>query len=1274
MKYFLKNTPAYCKCPAYRYIYPGLIVLWIIIGFFNPQQLRAQIYQPDGVRMPGTWNGWANTTGMGGPFDLQVINQGTLRWQTTFQFIGTSGIHEFKFVSTAFGDPWGNQWAANTNMTLNQLNTFIYGTPSDPNNKVALTGGKWYTVIFEDKGYVNTRAIFMETSAQPVEILTVSRQPLLVDPGQPATITAQLSGNPSPEEKFYLRFTTDNWATSTLYSMSITGNQATSSIPGYSDGTQVKYYVFSSTLSNPMADYDLVTLRKNDNGGQYFNYTIGAGIQCGQAVDVVYTDPAFPQENMPVIIYFNAELGNGGLFNFTGDVYAHTGVITNLSTQPSDWRYVKTEWGQNTPETKMTRISDNLYSLQINDIRTYYGVPVSESILKMAFVFRGGEPAAWGGYPEHKNADGTDIFVKVYPNQLNVKILSPSPRNPLASPDEVMPVCVEALLNDSIFLYLNNILLTKTTGNSLAYPLELQGYAPGTYWIKAVALTAAASVADSVSIYLRGPVQIAPLPSGVKNGINYTDNQTVTLVLFDPPAQKQFAFAIGDFSDWKPTDATYMKRTPDGKYFWVTLTGLQPGKEYAFQYYIDGKLKIADPYAEKILDPWNDRWIPATSYPNLKPYPFDLTTGVVSVLQTGQKPYTWQVNNFTPPAVHTNQSDLLVYELLLRDFTEERTYKAAMEKLDYLQSLGVNAIELMPVMEFDGNESWGYAPNFFFAPDKYYGTADNLKAFVDACHQKNIAVILDIVTNHAFGLCPLVQMYFEGDKPSADNPWFNPQAVHPLSVGYDFNHESPHTRQFIKDVLTHWLTQYKVDGFRFDLSKGLTQKYTGNDLAAWSAYDQSRINILSDYYNHIKSVNPDALMILEHFANNDEEVVLANMGMLLWSGMHNQYKQVGIGWPENSNLSWAYHTSRGFTYPNLVDYMENHDEERIMAEALQWGNTAAGYNLKDTLTAVCHQEQAMVLFLGIPGPKMIWQFGEMGYDYSILYGGNRTANKPPRWDYLDNYQREHLTRVVSAMTNLRKRDAFRLGAFTYDLSGTGKRMWISHSSLNVTIASNMGVTGFDMAPGFAHAGTWYDYFTGESVNITDPSGQSFWFGPGDYRVFTDQPLPRPFYQVTVKVVDAANGLPLPDVRIDLTPAGSRTTGADGTALFTLLPAPIKLSLACSGYQSKDTIFTPSNDHQITLRLARGPNSTDENLLQKLIHIYPNPATEYCFITGTPNLTVDIFDISGRKMKNFLLDKSPMLLSLQGFRPGIYFFHFKNHKLNITHTLKLSVVN
>jgi len=99
-------------------------------------------------------------------------------------------------------------------------------------------------------------------------------------------------------------------------------------------------------------------------------------------------------------------------------------------------------------------------------------------------------------------------------------------------------------------------------------------------------------------------------------------------------------------------DDYYMKKTPDGKFYWITLTGLNPGQEYTYQYYIDGELKIADPYCHKVLDPWNDKYIPDYNYPNLKQYPFNKTKGIVSVFQTNQTPYNWQITDFTPTAIN----------------------------------------------------------------------------------------------------------------------------------------------------------------------------------------------------------------------------------------------------------------------------------------------------------------------------------------------------------------------------------------------------------------------------------------------------------------------------------------------------------------------------------------------------------------------------------------------------------------------------------------------
>ena len=141
----------------------------------------------------------------------------------------------------------------------------------------------------------------------------------------------------------------------------------------------------------------------------------------------------------------------------------------------------------------------------------------------------------------------------------------------------------------------------------------------------------------------------------------------------------------------------------------------------------------------------------------------------------------------------------MIYETLIRDFTDEQTYNSLLGKLDYLDSLGINVIELMPINEFEGNLSWGYNPAYYFAVDKYYGSPDDLKNFVNECHNRGIAVVADVVYNHAFGSNGMARMYLENGNPSSENPWFNRTAPHTdYHWGYDFNHESKHTEYFLE--------------------------------------------------------------------------------------------------------------------------------------------------------------------------------------------------------------------------------------------------------------------------------------------------------------------------------------------------------------------------------------------------------------------------------------------------------------------------------------------
>ena len=607
--------------------------------------------------------------------------------------------------------------------------------------------------------------------------------------------------------------------------------------------------------------------------------------------------------------------------------------------------------------------------------------------------------------------------------------------------------------------------------------------------------------------------EILDPPAWTVPGINYVDDHTVILQLWAP--NKDHVYAIGDFNGWLQDDPDHlMYQSTDGDTHWIQIDNVEPEVEYRFQYHVyPDNIRIADWYADKILDPWNDQWIPDASYPGLIEFPSAHASDPVSVFQTAQDDYNWTDAGFSRPA----QNKLNIYELLVRDFTDERTYDSVIERLDYLQGLGINAIEIMPPNEFEGNESWGYNPMFYFAPDKYYGPKNEFKRFINECHQREIAVIMDMTLNHSFGLSPMVRLYFDqgSGQVTAENPWFNQLTPHDFSPGYDFNHESPHTNIFSKRVLEYWLQEYHIDGFRMDLSKGFTQNWTLGDIGAFNAYDQSRINILSDYFNHCWWVEPGSYFILEHFADNSEETVLANMGMMLWGNLSHNYGEIQMGF--SGDLSWGSYQSRGWTYNNLITYAESHDEERLMFKSLNYGNSNGGYDVTDLSTSLARMEATHAFLFGIPGPKMMWQLAEIGYDESIELCGDgsynsscRTDNKPTHWEYLDETDRVRLYKVMRALMWLRRdHDVFSTSDFNIDVWGHAKAIRLYSPEMNVVIIGNFDVAPQSIIPGFPYAGgTWHDYFSGNSF-VENNLSNAYTLQPGEYHIYTDQALPVP---------------------------------------------------------------------------------------------------------------------------------------------------------------------
>jgi glycosidase len=480
---------------------------------------------------------------------------------------------------------------------------------------------------------------------------------------------------------------------------------------------------------------------------------------------------------------------------------------------------------------------------------------------------------------------------------------------------------------------------------------------------------------------------------------------------------------------------------------------------------------------------------------------------------TDEEEYQWQTTGYDRPA----EEDLVVYELLLRDFSEEQTFQALIDTINYLAELGINAIELMPVNEFEGNLSWGYNPAFYFAVDKYYGPKDKLKELIDLCHQQGIAVIIDMVLNHSFGSSPMVRLYWDAanNRPAANSPWFNQIPKHPYNVGFDFNHESAATQYFVDRVNTFWLEEFKVDGFRFDLSKGFTQFNSGNDVGLWGQYDQSRIDLLTRMADVIWDTDSTAYVILEHFANNDEETVLSNLGMMLWGNHNYNYNEATMGYHDSnkSNFSGMSYINKGWNDPHLIGYMESHDEERLMYKNMQYGNSSGGYNIKELNTALERMEMAGAFFFTIPGPKMIWEFGELGYDYSINWPSgtpdDRLTPKPPRWDYYEVVERRKLYDTWKAIIALKKNyEAFRTDDFSLSVGGAMKKIQLNGDSMHVTIIGNFDVVAGDINPFFQDTGTWYDYLSGDSITVTN-SGAPITLQPGEFHIYTDVKLPKP---------------------------------------------------------------------------------------------------------------------------------------------------------------------
>ncbi|MGA1278180.1 MAG: alpha-amylase family glycosyl hydrolase [Candidatus Kapaibacteriota bacterium] len=844
---------------------------------------------------------------------------------------------------------------------------------------------------------------------------------------------------------------------------------------------------------------------------------------------VITAIPSPPDPNGAVEITFYADRGTAGLRGFNGDVYAHTGVITNRSTGPTDWRYVKTNWGQNTPETKLTKTATDRWRLTIPNIRAYYNVPQNEEILQLTFVFRSANSTQEG-----KDVGAKDIYLPVLRPGAIPYFKSPTQNTVNIEQNESLSIEGRVQINGTAlksFQLFAGDSLVKDVGTDTVIQYTFTGTTTGTKELILKTIDTSNLVkTTSLTVLIVAKTKEQPLPPNVKEGLTFINDSTVVFCLFAP--YHKTVHLIGDFNDYKILPEYQFNRMTidkDSAYYWMSLSGLKIGTEYGYQYVIDGSIVVADPYAKKILSEFNDdEIITQNRYPNLKRYPKDKTDEFLSVFtmrpasQKEEFPFSWKNEFKRFPA-----KDLVIYELLVRDFTDRRTFRAVIDSLEYLKKLGVNAIQLMPIHEFEGNISWGYDPAFPYAVDKYYGTELELKELIDKAHGMGMAMILDLVHNHLTGANPLIRMWADGKygPPSTINPYANVTAKHPFNVFNDMNHESIAYQRYIDGINEYWIREFKFDGYRFDLSKGFTQVDYGNNTARWSSYDSSRIRLLKRMYNRIRNYDSSAYLILEHFADSREERELTDYGYMIWHNMNPTSSEAVMGWisgQSDNGTSQVYFANRSLNVPANVAYMESHDEERLIRKNFCYGKAATGYTTRDTTIALQRAGAMAAMFFPIPGPRMIWQFGEIGYDVGLQLNESCTDNasirlnvKPTRWNYLNDARRKRLYDTYSALLALRSYPTFSSlqSKVTFKASrvDTLRTVLLEHPEMDAYIIAN-----FDMKPRTFLAkvpkpGTWYDYFTGSSIDIS-AQGNALTMQPGQFHVLTSKQLPKPTVQ------------------------------------------------------------------------------------------------------------------------------------------------------------------
>lgn len=720
------------------------------------------------------------------------------------------------------------------------------------------------------------------------------------------------------------------------------------------------------------------------------------------------------QSSKDVKIYFDPAQCDVAALKTASEIYAHIGVT--LPSAPSSWVYIVGSWADKQAKKKFVKQSDGRWMLNIGEIDTYFNLPAGTKVAKIAIIALNAAGSSQTG----------DVFLDVAEEGYAMSLTS-NPEDLVISKATNFTFTVGVTQPSTITIKVGDQVI-GTASNATTLTKSHNFATQGTFnEVTATATNGKETLTKSLTVAYPSASTAMNYPGGVpKQGAIRQADGSVLFCIAAP--SKTSAILVGSWDDFKTLNKNVMKyQDYNGyRYFWTRVEGLADRQYHSYYYLLDGVTKVADPYAKLILDPYSDKWLPSGIWNEPMPqYPYEKIDGVMlAVYRSDLDDYNWDsaTTNFKVP----DHNSMVIYELLFRDFTGDGsdqdgkhfgTISEAREKISYLKELGINCVELMPVMEFNGNNSWGYNTNAYMALDKAYGSPKDLRDFVAECHRNGIAVVLDIVFNQTDGLHPWYQMY-----PIASNPFYNEKAPHDYNVLNDVRQDYPLVEQHWADVLRYWMEAYKVDGFRFDLVKGLgdNSSYTGGST---DSRNQSRINRMKRLNNVITSVKADGIHINELLGQNTEENDnFKNGAQMGWQNLNYTSYQNAMGFAAGSaDVKNFYPGNGGRTFGAAVGYAESHDEVRIGYQMKTYGANA---NIKYSgahpgVTGVQRLGSVAAYMLMAPGAKMIWQFGEIGADDKLGSDLEKLRAIAPKWDQFENENRKALFENYQALCYLR---------------------------------------------------------------------------------------------------------------------------------------------------------------------------------------------------------------------------------------------------------------